>query len=125
MAYILYILAGAISGIFGGMGMGGGTLLIPILTLIFGVNQKVAQGVNLITFSIMAIFVLIFHIKNKLVNVKSAVQFFSYALIASVIGAIIANLIHASYLKQLFGILLIVISIFEATCEIRRASRKK
>ena len=54
---ILEILAGAIGGIIGGMGMGGGTLLIPLLTIFLGISQKLAQAYNLISFLIMAIFV--------------------------------------------------------------------
>ena len=39
-----YILAGVCGGIIGGMGMGGGTLLIPILTLFLGIDQRSAQA---------------------------------------------------------------------------------
>lgn len=83
MYYVLLALCGAISGVLGGMGMGGGTLLIPLLTLVFNFNQKIAQVVNLIAFCIMAVFVLIVHIKNKLVDVKVAVGFGLVAVVFS------------------------------------------
>lgn len=41
---------GIISGVVSGMGMGGGTLLIPILTIFFHFNQQLAQGINLLAF---------------------------------------------------------------------------
>ena len=44
------IVGGLIGGLVGGMGMGGGTLLIPILTLLAGFKQLEAQGINLISF---------------------------------------------------------------------------
>ena len=69
----LYIIFGALGGILGGMGMGGGTLLIPLLTIFTETKQKEAQGINLIVFIPMAIIALIIHFKNKLVNVKKSV----------------------------------------------------
>ena len=50
MNWVYLILSGIISGIIGGMGMGGGTLLIPILSICLGFEQKQAQGINLLVF---------------------------------------------------------------------------
>ena len=50
MQIFLLILAGIVGGIIGGMGMGGGTLLIPILTIFLDVPQKNAQAINLVAF---------------------------------------------------------------------------
>ena len=44
------IVAGILGGIVGGMGMGGGTLTIPILTIFLHYEQLRAQGINLIAF---------------------------------------------------------------------------
>ena len=49
------IFAGLLGGIIGGMGMGGGTLTIPILTIFLSFQQLRAQGVNLVAFLPMAI----------------------------------------------------------------------
>ena len=43
MNFLFYILIAIVSGIFAGMGMGGGTFLIPLLTLFMFVPQNVAQ----------------------------------------------------------------------------------
>ena len=50
MREIGFIIAGIASGVIAGMGMGGGTLLIPALTLLLGVAQRGAQGVNMLSF---------------------------------------------------------------------------
>ena len=55
------ILAGVLGGIVAGMGMGGGTLLIPLLSIFLGVAQKEAQLLNVFSFVIMAIFVVYIH----------------------------------------------------------------
>ena len=61
-----YFIAGIASGVLGGMGMGGGTVLIPILTLLLGVGQHESQAINLVTFLPMAAVSLLIHFKNKL-----------------------------------------------------------
>lgn len=119
MQYVFLALAGFVSGILGGSGMGGGTLLIPLLTLFFGFNQKIAQGINLIAFSIMAIIALIMHIKNKLIDVKIAISFGAFAVVFSVIGALIANFIDVRVLKICFGVLLMLVAIYETIEQIK------
>ena len=44
------IVAGLAAGILSGMGMGGGTVFIPILTEGLGVPQHAAQWLNLVAF---------------------------------------------------------------------------
>ena len=44
------IIIGFISGIVSGTGMGGGTILIVLLTFILGIEQHIAQATNLIFF---------------------------------------------------------------------------
>ena len=65
LSIILNILFGVISGVFGGPGMGGGTLLIPLLTIFLGFDQKLAQGINLVSFLVMAILSLCIHFKKN------------------------------------------------------------
>ena len=47
---MIEIFIGVVSGIIGGLGMGGGTILILLLSLFFGVEQHVAQSTNIIFF---------------------------------------------------------------------------
>ena len=68
--YLWYVFAGLLGGILGGMGMGGGTLLIPLLSIFYNVSQHSAQAVNLISFIPMAVVALVIHIKNKRVDFK-------------------------------------------------------
>lgn len=65
MEIFFLILGGLVGGIIGGMGMGGGTLLIPILTIFLGIEQKNAQAINLIAFIPMAVIVTAINIKRK------------------------------------------------------------
>ena len=42
MKIFLYVISGVAGGVIGGMGMGGGTLLIPLLTVLCGLSQHYA-----------------------------------------------------------------------------------
>lgn len=68
MEFLWYAVAGVLGGVLGGMGMGGGTVLIPLLSIFYAVEQHTAQAVNLIAFIPMAVVAIIIHIKNGLLD---------------------------------------------------------
>ncbi|MBQ9786036.1 MAG: TSUP family transporter, partial [Clostridia bacterium] len=70
MFWLWYVLAGLGGGLVGGMGMGGGTLLIPIMTLFLGLDQHLSQAINLLVFIPTGILAVIIHAKNKLIDFK-------------------------------------------------------
>lgn len=112
MIYLL-ILYGLIGGILGGMGMGGGTLLIPLLTLLGGLSQLESQGINLISFTIMAIISIIIHAKNKLIEFKVALPIILSGVVFSLLGSLLANSINTLTLKSLFGVFLVALGLFQ------------
>ena len=59
------ILAGLVCGVLSGFGIGGGSLLMVWMTAVLSMDQKAAQGVNLLYFLPCAACALIFHIKNR------------------------------------------------------------
>lgn len=95
----------------GGMGMGGGTILIPALTIIFGVEQHVAQATNLIAFLPMALFTLSIHKKNGLLKTEGLSFIVIPALLTSVAAGFVATLLPSVILKKLFGAFLVALSI--------------
>ena len=114
MINIIYLVfAGLVSGVIGGMGMGGGTLLIPILSIFLGFAQKSAQGINLLVFIPMSIVALIVHIKNKLVDFKQTWALTIIGCLFSLIGALVANSVDNSVLKKMFAIFLIGLAIWQ------------
>ncbi|MBQ3213936.1 MAG: TSUP family transporter [Clostridia bacterium] len=109
----LYVLVGVLGGIAGGMGLGGGTILIPLLSIFLGVVQKQAQFFNVFSFVIMAIFVIFIHIKNKLISVFPAVVFAIFGCIFAILSAILVKDVSNSSLKVWFGIFLIVLAVVQ------------
>lgn len=109
--YVLLVLTGLISGVLGGMGMGGGTILIPLLTIFFDVEQKQAQAVNLAAFIPMAIVSLIIHIKNKRVRTNGILWIIIPAAGLSLVGSFAAQAMNGEILKRIFGGFLLLLSV--------------
>ncbi len=111
MSFIFYLLAGFVSGLLGGMGMGGGTVLIPVFTLFFGVEQHIAQATNLIAFLPMAAFSLNVHKKKGLLKTDGVWWIVVPALLTSVAGGFVAAVLSAGILRKLFGAFLVFLAV--------------
>ncbi len=107
------ILIGVVSGIITGTGMGGGTILIALLTITQGIEQHIAQATNLVFFVPTSIVAIIMNIKNKNVDLKLASIISFFGIIGAVIGASIAMKVDVRMLKKLFGYFLALIGINE------------
>ena len=70
MRFLFLILTGLSSGIFAGMGMGGGTFLVPLLSLCFGVEQIFCQSTNVLCFLILAVVCFVIYAFKKLIDFK-------------------------------------------------------
>ena len=112
MSFYLYLLLGFLGGIPAGMGMGGGTVTIPLLVLLGGVEQKVAQCANLYSFLPMSVLALKQHAENKLLKTQGILWIIVPALLFSVLGALLANILPSALLKKGFGVFLIGLAIW-------------
>ena len=108
------IIVSAVGGIIGGMGMGGGTLLIPLLTLCAGLEQHLAQAINLMAFIPMSIIALVIHKKNGYVCFKQALPITATALVGAVCGSFAARYARGYALRASFGAFLIALGIVQA-----------
>ncbi len=111
MSFYLYAAAGIIGGLLGGMGMGGGTLLIPILTIFLGVEQHAAQAANLIAFIPMSVISLRIHAEKGLLKPDGLWTVIIPAIIISVGGSFLAAYLPSDVLKKLFGAFLIALAV--------------
>ena len=111
--WYLYLIFGILSGIIGGMGMGGGTLLIPLLTIFCEISQIIAQMYNLLAFLPMSIIAIFIHYKNKLIKINCVPILIIFGIAFSVLGSFVANLMDKQILKILFGVFLMILSIVE------------
>lgn len=107
------IIIGFLSGVISGMGIGGGTLLIPSLVLIVGLSQIQAQGINLIVFIPVAIVAILTHLKNGNIEFKYTRKIAISGVLSVVIASLIAVKIPPDNLRKYFSIFLLLMGLFE------------
>lgn len=106
-------LFGLISGTISSLGMGGGTILILLLSIFLGIEQHVAQATNLIFFVPTSITAIIMNIKNKKINWKVSKDIIIYGVIGALLGSYISNYLPNEKLKKVFGTFLLFIAFFQ------------
>lgn len=120
MELMLLVAAGLFSGMISGMGIGGGVILIPALTLFLGIEQKVAQGINLLYFIPTAIVALTVHCKNKNLELKTALPIAAFGIVAASVGAYLASVIPSVILRKIFALLTIFVGINEIYIAVKK-----
>ncbi len=101
--FMTAIIAGFLSGIISGMGIGGGMLLIPALVFFLLMPQRAAQAINLWYFIPTAIIALIVHIKNKNIETDKCLCIILSGIPCALLGGYVSFLIDAELLGKLFG----------------------
>lgn len=122
MEVFLLILFGFLSGIIGGMGMGGGTLLVPLLSFL-DISQKTVQAINLIGFLPMCCVALIFHAKNKLVKTHNLGWVIFPATFCAVAGALFAGKTDDRILRLCFAVFLITVGVWQFFVALKFAAK--
>lgn len=110
---MLAIFFGFLFGILGGCGIGGGSILIPLLVLVMHVPQKIAQGVCLVAFLPAAVTALMIHIRGKRVEKKLAFQYMIPGVLFAALAAFLVPHIPKGVLQKAFGIFLIIFSLVQ------------
>lgn len=93
--------------------MGGGTILILLLSLFMDVDQHIAQANNLVFFIPTAIAAVSIGIKNKNIHWKEAIIIIIPGIIGAAISASISSKMNVGILRKLFGAFLLIIAIYE------------
>lgn len=108
MTWLLCFFCGLAAGTISAWGVGGGTLLLLVMTLLLGVDQRTAQGINLLFFLPTAASALFCHANHGYLNkpvLKSAVP---VGITAALIGAWISTTLDVNILRKPFGIFLLI-----------------
>lgn len=114
---MLIILISILSGIISGMGIGGGTILIPALTIFLKTPQHIAQSVNLLSFIPTGIVAIISHIKQGNIEKKITFKLILGGILGAIIGSYFAVKLPGNVLRRLFGVFLLVMGIYEVCCK--------
>ncbi len=113
MNIILYLLLGLIAGIFSGLiGIGGAIIIIPVLVLLFGISQHMAQGTTLaLMVPPIGLLAAWTYYRAGFVDVKIAALICAGFFVGGLIGARFATEIPEQLLRRIFGIVLLLISL--------------
>lgn len=112
MRVVYLVIAGVLGGVLAGMGMGGGTLTIPLLVLALGVEQRSAQFVNLVAFLPTGAAALGVHMKNGLVEGRRLAFVLPPAVIATASSAWFAAETAGDVLGKAFGVFLVLLAVY-------------
>jgi uncharacterized membrane protein YfcA len=110
---ILSYAAALVTGVLASLGVGGGMVLIIFLTVVAGVDQLTAQGINLIYFIPIALLSVIIHTKNKMIEWRKIIPAILTGIVGAVVGAFIAKAIDENILHTIFAIFVLLIGIKE------------
>ena len=124
MTVFLLILFGFLAGIVGGMGMGGGTVLVPLLSFL-DLPQKTIQAINLISFLPMCCVALGFHAKNKLVKTDHVWWLVIPAIAMAVVGALFADKADNKVLRICFAVFLIGVGVWQLIVAIKFIAKER
>lgn len=108
---LLPLLAGCATGILSAWGVGGGTLLLLIMTLFLGVDPAAARAVNLLYFLPTAAMGLLQHRKNGLLDKSLLTAAVPWGLIAAAAGAWLSTALDPGLLRRPFGVFLLIAGI--------------
>jgi hypothetical protein len=111
--WLWYVLIGLAAGVVSGMGIGGGAILIPALTILLATGQREAQHINLLFFLPTAAIALRTHIKEKNIEKKGLTRLTLFGVFGCIPAALIAVHIDANWLRKGFAVFLLCMAVYE------------
>ena len=113
MADWLFILAGgAAAGVFGSLlGLGGGILIVPLLTLGFGLELREAVGVSLVSVIMTSSAAAGVYLERRIADLRLGMRLELFTAIGALVGGSIAFLIEERWLSILFAGLLLYVAV--------------
>ncbi|MCL6622734.1 MAG: sulfite exporter TauE/SafE family protein [Syntrophobacterales bacterium] len=106
------LLIGLVSGAFGGLvGLGGGVIMIPLMTRFYGLNQHQAHGTSLAALVFTGLTGAVTYWLHGSVDVAAAALLAATAIGCASLGALFAHSLPEWQLKGAFGAFLIVVAL--------------
>ena len=104
---LLMVAGGAFAGVFGSLlGLGGGVLIVPILTLGFGLGLREAVGVSLVCVIMTSSAAAGVYLERHVANLRLGMSLELFTAIGALVGGSIAFLLDERLLALLFAALL-------------------
>jgi uncharacterized membrane protein YfcA len=118
LLFTVVVLLGAfLAGLLGSMtGLGGGVIIIPLLTLVLGVDIHYAIGASIISVIATSSGSAAAYVKEGITNIRIGMFLEIATTISAIFGAIITAYINPSYIAIVFGCILL----FSAVMMVRK-----
>jgi uncharacterized membrane protein YfcA len=108
---LLMVAGGLVAGVFGSLlGLGGGILIVPLLTLVFGLPLREAVGVSLICVIMTSGASAAVYLERHTANLRLGMVLELFTAAGAVIGGAVAFLIDERWLAGLFAVLLVYVA---------------
>lgn len=122
----IFLIAGGLAAGFlsGTIGIGGGLIFVPTMTIGAAVSQKVAQGTSLLVVVPTAIVGGITHIRQGNVQLEPALWMGGGGVVGAIVGALVAVEVPGPVLARAWGAFL-VISAWRLALQAYRATRNR
>ncbi len=123
-AGLLMIAGGTAAGIFGSLlGLGGGILIVPLLTLGFGLPLREAVGVSLVSVIATSGASAGVYLQRHVANLRLGMTLELFTALGALVGALVAFLIPDRALAGLFAALLLYVAVTMIRSGLRHGAR--
>lgn len=101
-----------IAAIFSMVGLAGGVFIVPMLVLIFKLPAQNAVGISLIVMTFTTVSATMAYARQRRINYRVGLLLDVFDVPGAVLGAYVTTLLAPRWLASLFGVLLVILSIF-------------
>ena len=109
---LLLLGGGVAAGLFGSLlGLGGGILIVPLLTLAFGLPLREAVGISLICVIVTSSAAAGVYLERRVANLRLGMTLELFTATGAMVGGLIAFLLPEQILDGLFAALLVYVAI--------------
>lgn len=103
---------GVLAGLFGSLtGLGGGALIVPLLTVGFGVDIRLAVGASLVSIIATSSGAAVSYVRDHLTNIRVGMLLELATTVGALSGAVVGGYLQANVLFGLFGVVLLLSAI--------------
>jgi uncharacterized protein len=109
---LLMLMGGVAAGVFGSLlGLGGGILIVPLLTIGFGLPLREAVGVSLICVIVTSGAAAAVYLERRVANLRLGMTLELFTAIGALVGGLVAFLVSERILATLFSAMLIYVAV--------------
>jgi len=123
--FLLFIGALAVGFVSAISGIGGGSLIVPYMILVLGFDVRVAVATSLVAIIVTSSVAASQYLKDKIVDLKTALTLEPITTVGAIIGALITTSIPPNIIKAGLGFILLYVSISMLVKTLRRRSPRE